>query len=996
MKRLSRLVVGLAVLGLVCIGAAPSTAANQVGIYSTELSHEGENPEIKLRWETDPTRHYRLLTRPSLSEGDWEPAAGEIPAPALTYEASVPATNQAAFFRVERLDREPPTYRFLSPRKDAVAVPTNAVITVSITDVSPIDTNSVVFTINETDYTLSTPELLFSDGLLTYSNAAGLGPQGATVTVHVAASDIHGNSSTSDVSVLLLEVDLVEAARIMTIGSGTEPPPDGSVSLASGNSLVLIETHPDRLVFDYTDAHGIYTNLLLASTDPNNIFYRCVTSIADDVTNTILTAYTRDARLEEFFAQGSLNTETVSWTEYIADTNGVMTAAITPAWEVPFTLGMEETGDIFPLTFGDENLGFSGSLGTWTVGASVDITANFEPTGNFVLIPLFPYVLPEIMMDRCDIVMDGNMNVTIGPTLIVAAAASESKSMPLITPFYKFVGGMAGPVPIWAEITFEIDLCADVSAEAAASYHSGVSIDRAVNYHLRLRDAEWREIGDGDTGWTYTLIPPQISLDGSLNARVFLQPKITVYIYSLVGAYAALEPYVEYDGQYRLLPELYYRHEITAGLDFALGMDVRFWPEDEWGPLPKWEYPLLYKQLYFDEGPVGEPPTVVTAPQNATVSEGQTVTFSVTANGTAPLNYRWYHNGADTRKTTASISFNAAAGSAGTYSVIVTNAHGQAAASATLTVTESGGGTAGNYMIIDLSGGPSASSYKVSYMSTPPSGGWTDEYKTTKLVMRRIPKGTFTMGSPEGELGRWDDREAQRQVTLTKDYYMGVFEVTQRQWELVMGNKPSYFNNASYYASRPVEQVSYHHIRENADSNTPISPNWPQSSAVGSSSFVGKLRARTGLTTLDLPTEAQWERAARAGTGTALNSGKNLTNTGSCPNMSEVGRYWYNGGSVYTQGGNTSIGTAKVGTYLPNSWGLYDMHGNVWEWCLDWYETYHAATTDPVGAASGSRRVRRGGSWYCDAGSCRSALRSSLGPDGRSGDIGFRLSRTLP
>jgi formylglycine-generating enzyme required for sulfatase activity len=319
-------------------------------------------------------------------------------------------------------------------------------------------------------------------------------------------------------------------------------------------------------------------------------------------------------------------------------------------------------------------------------------------------------------------------------------------------------------------------------------------------------------------------------------------------------------------------------------------------------------------------------------------------------------------------------------------------------AQARIKLCATAGGTPGDYLVIDLSAGPSASSYPVSYMSAVPTGGWTDEHKTTRLVMRRIPAGTFTMGSPPGEVGRFDDREAQRQVTLTKDYYMGVFQVTQRQWELVMGNKPSHFNNASYYASRPVEKVSYHDIRENAAGNSAISPNWPQSSSVGASSFVGKLRAKTGLTTLDLPTEAQWERAARAGTGTALNSGKNLTNTGSCPNMAEVGRYQVNhpGGYSSSSGVSTDGGTAKVGTYDPNAWGLYDMHGNVWEWCLDWYETYHATTTDPVGAASGSSRVRRGGCWDSFAEYCRSAYRLSLPPSFRYYIFGFRLSMTLP
>ena len=320
---------------------------------------------------------------------------------------------------------------------------------------------------------------------------------------------------------------------------------------------------------------------------------------------------------------------------------------------------------------------------------------------------------------------------------------------------------------------------------------------------------------------------------------------------------------------------------------------------------------------------------------------------------------------------------------------------GQFSENVRVSVTADDGQTgSGQYMVIDLSGGPSASSYPVTYLTAVPAGGWTDVYKTTKLAMRRIPAGMFTMGSPSGELGRWDD-ETQHQVTLTKDFYIGVFEVTQRQWELVMGNKPSYFNNATYYQTRPVEQVSYYYIRENP-ANSAISPNWPASSQVHADSFMGKLRSKTGIPTFDLPTESQWEYACRAGTTTALNSGYNLTSTSSDPRMDAVGRYWYNGGSGYTQNGDTSVATAKVGSYLPNAWGLYDMHGNVWEWCLDWYGTYPGSAQDPLGAASGSCRVKRGGSWGNYAWRCRSAFRDSVSPDGRSGGGGCRLSRTLP
>jgi formylglycine-generating enzyme required for sulfatase activity len=296
----------------------------------------------------------------------------------------------------------------------------------------------------------------------------------------------------------------------------------------------------------------------------------------------------------------------------------------------------------------------------------------------------------------------------------------------------------------------------------------------------------------------------------------------------------------------------------------------------------------------------------------------------------------------------------------------------------------------GLYMVVDISGGRSAATYPVTYYRTlavVPGGANSDAYKTTNILMRLIPKGTFTMGSPTGELGRNND-ETPHQVTLTQPFYIGVFEVTQKQWERVMGTWPSYFNNPIYRDARPVECVSYYDIRENPN-NTPISPNWPESSTAGPDSFMGKLRTKTGLSTLDLPTESQWEYACRAGTTTALNSGKNLTNSESCPNMSEVGRYWYNGGNNFGQSVDTAGATTKAGMYLPNAWGLYDMHGDVWEWCLDWFPGYE-----------GSRRVFRGGGWNLSAKGCRSAIRDGFWPSYRDYFIGlrvgFRVARTLP
>ena len=293
---------------------------------------------------------------------------------------------------------------------------------------------------------------------------------------------------------------------------------------------------------------------------------------------------------------------------------------------------------------------------------------------------------------------------------------------------------------------------------------------------------------------------------------------------------------------------------------------------------------------------------------------------------------------------------------------------------------------ASDYLIVDLSGGPTATNYPVSYTNAPPAGGWGDEYKTTHLVLRRIPGGSFAMGSDTNELGRITN-EPPHAVKLTKDYYVGVFEVTQKQWERVRGNWPGDFSNATYRESRPVEDVSYNDIRGNA-----AGTNWPADGNVDTNSFLGRLRTKTGQA-FDLPTAAQWERACRSGTTRALNSGFDLTSTSNCVNMEAVGRYWFNGGSTYTTTGTTAVGTAKVGSYAPSPWGLYDAHGNVWEWCLDWYESAPAGALDPPGPAAGIRRVLRGGGWTEYAGNCRSASLRGIGlpPSTRDYNAGLRI-----
>jgi formylglycine-generating enzyme required for sulfatase activity len=223
-----------------------------------------------------------------------------------------------------------------------------------------------------------------------------------------------------------------------------------------------------------------------------------------------------------------------------------------------------------------------------------------------------------------------------------------------------------------------------------------------------------------------------------------------------------------------------------------------------------------------------------------------------------------------------------------------------------------------------------------------------------------IPPGRFMMGSPSGEPGR-DDDERQHRVTLTKGFYMQTTEVTQGQWKRLMGNNPSRFKNCGNDC--PVERVSWDDCRE----------------------FIRKLNRMAGGHKYRLPTEAEWEYAARAGSTTAFAHGGIMT-TG-CrldPNLDAMG--WYCG--------NSEKRTHAVAQKKPNAWGLYDMHGNVWEWCRDWYGAYPSGSvTDPKGPSSGAVRVDRGGGWGSVARYCRSADRGKGTPGHGFYYLGFRLVR---
>jgi formylglycine-generating enzyme required for sulfatase activity len=247
--------------------------------------------------------------------------------------------------------------------------------------------------------------------------------------------------------------------------------------------------------------------------------------------------------------------------------------------------------------------------------------------------------------------------------------------------------------------------------------------------------------------------------------------------------------------------------------------------------------------------------------------------------------------------------------------------------------------------------------------------------------MLKIPGGTFLMGSPTDELERHEDEGPQHTVTVP-DFFLGKYPITQAQWraicalppvnpELILNLNPSHFT-ADFQGEetvisadqRPVEQINWYEATEACD----------------------RLAQATGRP-YGLPSEAQWEYACRAGTTTPFHFGETLT--------SKVANYSAN--NTYGRGsrGQYRAETTPVGYFPPNAWGLHDMHGNVWEWCVDvWHYDYEGAPTDGsawIADSAGNSRLLRGGSWYDFPWYCRSAVRNDGSPDDRNNGIGFRV-----
>lgn len=765
---------------------------------------------VVLGWDVELGGTYRVLEKASLTDtNDWKPRSNHLKADMEgMLQQALDVTDDVLFFRVEKVDASGPAFKFLTPAKDAVSVATNEAVSVEISDPSGVDPASVFLYVGDAVHRIGEDGMEWEDGVLTWRG--GLGAAGEEVEVWATAKDWRGNPASSESSRLVLASELEAVGSedgttvpFVVIGNGATNVSDlvetvavaarGKLSAKAASiagTIQVLSAPEGELVFGYTgDGWKLLAEgQLWASQDPENIFYRRIVELGTPDGETIAVA-TEEATLADFFDGGSFNGDEMAWSESdIVDlaegeepgptsrrrlvrprvsgstskyfgTNGVMKSDWLQAKIDAAHLPLEVVG----------------TLGEWDVGAGFGVGADFA-------------VLKR-KFNTCDLSVTGKVHVYLHPRLVTTANAAYSNTWKkTIADVKKTFGGMIGPVPIWVDIGVEVPVTLTVQAQATnASVSAEIDISRSLDFRWHLSDDQWRQLGNGNPGWVIAKTNFNYEVEGSAGVRAAIQPTLTIKVYSLVGAYGWVEPYLEANavgrvqGHNLVAPDFYYLLTAYAGLNAEIGLASTIWC-DAWGTPPHKTFSPLRKELLHLEG-TNTPPSFVSVPQDYTAEAGETVMFSALAKGTAPLRYKWFLNGVDTGRRESYITLTAGDKTEGIYRVQVSNGYGTNSATATLSLATNTPAVSvvGTWRFRYQWEGRAPNSYAARIYSdgsmhdTSPLDYWWDWHvngKTVRFETREkwdgqsaVYRGRFlddtmkymsgTMVSPGGEAGRW-------------------------------------------------------------------------------------------------------------------------------------------------------------------------------------------------------------------------------------------------
>ena len=778
---------------------------------------------VTLNWLGDPgapNAAYRVYATPSLvdTNAPWEAASGFVtPVTNWQLEATLALTNDVMFYRVEKVDREGPTFEYVTPAKDAVSVPADSPVSVRISDESGVVAdNSLALYVGDVRHAFGDEGVTWEDGVLTYAGGP-LGEPGETVDVWATAKDRCGNVGSSEQSLLVLAKDAetiasadTQAVPFLVIPSGkhtvselidavsTNAGPSTAGARAAGDdyTLEIVGTTSNTLVFAYTgNAYELLAvDQLWASEDANNIFYRKISAVGEpDESTSTITVDTTEATLADFFVGGSFSSDDSEWTEYdvVGLVEGEEVSAQSRRRMVRRGIGGSTAKNFATNGFLKADwlnarlpsqLRFVGrpgyddtgkEIGEWDVGAGFSVAADFA-------------VLKR-KFNSCDLSVTGKVHVLLHPRLVTTTNMSYSNTWTkTIADVKKTFAGTIGPVPVWVDVGIEVPVTLSVQAQATnASVEATIDISRALDFRWRLTDDQWKQIGTGNTGWVIARTNFTYEVVGSAGVRAAIKPELTVKVYSLIGAYGWVEPYLEANaagyvrGQNLQAPEFHYLMTAYAGLNAEIGLASTIWCDD-WGTPPHKSFSPLRKELLRIEG-TNTPPSFASKPFDYEAKAGETVMLSALAKGTPPLRYAWYHNGVDTGRRENYITMTAAEATAGRYTVEVRNGYGTNSASAVLTLATNTPvvGVVGTWRFLYQWEGAESCSYAARIYSdgsmhdTSPNDYWWDWHlngKTVRFETREKWDGASavyrgarwsdkfmsgTMTSPSGRTGTW-------------------------------------------------------------------------------------------------------------------------------------------------------------------------------------------------------------------------------------------------
>ncbi len=896
---------------------------------------------VNLAWIATPGSVYALNTTTNLLQ-PWQPVSGQPGTFTTTNNSlavTLPINSVARFFQVVLLDTQGPQIYQTSPLNNAIGVSQQAVLQAWLSDQTGINTNSIVFDIGtNAPVTLLDPRLTWStNGVLTYTPATNevLGALGQTVTVSLSAADILGNVTSNFSWSFQLALPTVLGSNIVFLGSGTNPPA----------SLVLLSTNGNAFTYSYTgSSSGLSNGMVLVNTNQVNGYAVTVVSFTQQPTNQTVVVVTQPAPLAELLQQGSL-------------VSGTFTEVTGGSSQPLFTLPGLQLNYSYPLS---EVLYQDGNLTIETTpGSALNLNAELNVSANFSGSSLTAF----------SATLQGTANFQLDFEALAQASESYSGTATLISPISRTFYGTIGVVPVWLTVVFEVDAGFDATLEAQGQITAGMSASDQI-----LFGKQWNQ----NSGWTlisqnpgpsFALQQPAWQIQGSADLTVYLLPKVTLLVYSVAGVTGDLKPYADLNYTFQLNPEEC-SLSLYAGLDSDLALDLTVW-DSKWGQLPSDTFHLIPQTLLWQTNCTTNPPEIVLQPVDQTVSAGATAVFEVEAQGAAPLTYQWLRGGlplTDDGRITGSASatleiMDAQSSDAGVYSVAVSNPYGSTnSAGALLTIVPTN--------------------------------------------MANVPAGSFTMGDTlDGE------SDAIPITVYVSAFYMDANLVSYSQWQGVynwaIANGYAFdYAGAGKAANHPVQTVDWYdcvkwcNARSQQAGLTPVYYTGAGLTQVYKSGEVAPY-VNWDASGYRLPTEAEWEKAARGGLSgqrfpwgdTISESQANYYGCTGCGWSYDLGPNGFN--AAFDTGGYPY--TSPVGYFAANGYGLYDMAGNVWEWCWDWYGMPYGqpSTTNPTGPASGSSRVLRLGNWFNLANYARCALRYLNFPLNDLNLIGFRCVRGL-